>query len=292
MRLADTRRLDPWSTFMRARGEVPSAGDESSRFRGAFEAARAVWPEVEVDIEEVCSALAELATADAQIDPLATETIAAVMIAVACRGGHATAHAAFEERYFGAIEGRVATLLPADAEPEDVMQRLRVRLFGPDARLLDYAGRGDWHPFIHVVATRIALNLRTSQRRRSEREHRFSDGAQLIARVSTPELEFAKGEYRALVKSAFEDAVASLPDRDRNLLRAHLVDGLGIDPLATTYGVHRATVARWIQQARDAVATRTRASLARELSDDRDFDALDSMVHSQLDLSIVRVFSE
>lgn len=285
--------MDPWSTFAHARGGLQVADDEPARFRAAFDDARARWPEVEVDVEAVCSALAKLESTYAQADPLAAETIADVIIAVACHEGQTRAHAAFEERYFGSVAARVASLVPPDAETSDVIQRLRVRLFGSDARLLDYAGRGGWSQFIYVAATRIALNLRTSDRRRSEREQRFSNDAELAARVSTPELEFAKGEYRAMLKSAFENAVASLPDRDRNLLRAHLVDRLGIDPLATTYGVNRATVARWIRQARAAVADRTRTSLQEHLSrSGRNLEEIETLVKSQLDLSIARVFSQ
>jgi hypothetical protein len=64
-------------------------------------------------------------------------------------------------------------------------------------------------------------------------------------------------EFRA----AFRCAFVSLTPRDRNLIRPHIVDRLAIDGIAMRYGIHRATAARRLAQARGTLIKR----LLREL---------------------------
>lgn len=67
------------------------------------------------------------------------------------------------------------------------------------------------------------------------------------------------------MKHAIEDAAAELAPRDRALLRLHLVERASIDDIAALYRVHRATVARWIQSAREIVESELTLSLSRVL---------------------------
>ncbi|MEM9459565.1 MAG: hypothetical protein AAGF11_35640, partial [Myxococcota bacterium] len=47
-------------------------------------------------------------------------------------------------------------------------------------------------------------------------------------------------------------------------LRLHTLDGFSIDKLAVTYGVHRATAARWIHRAQARLRESVHAELKRE----------------------------
>src|SRR5258705_486928 len=80
-----------------------------------------------------------------------------------------------------------------------------------------------------------------------------------------PALARLKAESRAAFKQAFVDAVAALDPRERSLLNLALVKGVGIDKVAVVYGIHRATAARWIAQARDNLTRAVHALLRRRL---------------------------
>ena len=60
-------------------------------------------------------------------------------------------------------------------------------------------------------------------------------------------------------------AFRALPVETRNLLRQYFLDGLTIDALAQMYRVHRATAARRVQAAREALTANVRARLKAEL---------------------------
>jgi RNA polymerase sigma-70 factor (ECF subfamily) len=102
-----------------------------------------------------------------------------------------------------------------------------------------------------------------------------------------PELRFIKERYRAPFKDALRSALGRLTSEQRNVLRLHFVDGVTLDKLAALLGVHRATVARRIAEARDAVFDDVRTSLQGALGIDRaEFDELLALLRSGLELSL------
>ena len=211
----------------------------------------------------------------------------------ACAAGDPAAIKAFEARYFGGVDRAVAGVVRDVGAIDEVRQELRRRLFvGEPAPVLEFLGRGYMSRFVQVAALRIALNLRRGEHRRRVRDGRFaSDEPDLAGAVTDPEMEFVKHTYRARFKEAFEAAVDSLTPRDRNLLRCHLQQHLGIDEIGVLYGVHRATAARWLAAARTSVSERTREHLRRTLQSDTELDELLALARSKLDLSISRVLA-
>ncbi len=80
-----------------------------------------------------------------------------------------------------------------------------------------------------------------------------------------PELAEVKRQLRGPFRRAFREALGELDARDRTVLRLYLVDGVGSETIGRMYGVHRATIARWISDARDAVFRGTKRRLGKEL---------------------------
>jgi RNA polymerase sigma-70 factor (ECF subfamily) len=78
----------------------------------------------------------------------------------------------------------------------------------------------------------------------------------------------------------------------RNVLRLSLLEGLGIDAIATIYAVHRATVARWITRSQKDVTEGARRRLGeRARLTDAELTSVARACHSQLNLSLVRALS-
>jgi RNA polymerase sigma-70 factor (ECF subfamily) len=97
--------------------------------------------------------------------------------------------------------------------------------------------------------------------------------------------------YRDAFQTALGDTFAALSPRERNLLRLHVLDGLGIDEIAAPYGVHRATAARWLNAVHEAILAgvhqRLRAHDPR--LDDAELESLGRAVRSELHLSLWRL---
>jgi RNA polymerase sigma-70 factor, ECF subfamily len=176
----------------------------------------------------------------------------------------------------------------------ELQQTLRARLFvgdGDGPAIASYEGRGALRAWVLVSALREAVRAK----QRAAREPATDDDALLAladrGETVTPAVD--KERYREVFRSAFRGALAELAPRDRNLLRMHLIDGLTIDQIGTVQGVHRATAARWLEHAREAVARGLRRELARHLGTDPfEADELLRWARSRIELTLSGLASD
>lgn len=169
---------------------------------------------------------------------------------------------------------------------DDLHQLALARLvLGDRPRALEYAGQGPLGAWLRALAVRLAID----ERRRVSREPLPADevGVFLGAHLSREEPQRALTAQR--VAAAIRAALATLPARERALLRLHHLEGLTLDALAQMYGVHRATLARWLSDARALVLQQTRVQLMTSCGADELSAALDS-VQSMLEVSFRQLF--
>lgn len=224
--------------------------------------------------------------------PQATQH-ADLLIACAALRGSRAAHDLLERDFFSALPRILARLRLSAEDVAELGQRLRVSLLvgneGGTAKLASYAGTGPLAGWLRAVATRTALSdLRRVPR---ERDHGDFDSQMMgFATKSDETMQGLHDRHAAQLEAAMRSALAELTSRDRNILRMYVVDGANIDSIGSVYGVHRATVARWIAEIRVRLADRTRALLdvAFSASEVRSIAAL---CFSQLDLSLERLLA-
>jgi RNA polymerase sigma-70 factor (ECF subfamily) len=186
------------------------------------------------------------------------------------------------------VESAGARLSRADRE--DVLSELSIELFteakGRPPSVLNYGGRGGLAAFIMVAVARRVTRVR----HHAQREAPVGDDA-LLGSLSdgpgdTEGLALLKQRYGAQVSRCLGSAVASLQPRDRLLLRQHYLDELSLEVLAEVHAVHRATVARWLADARTSLLEGTRGELGRLFGIQRsEVDSLIRAVESRLDIS-------
>jgi RNA polymerase sigma-70 factor (ECF subfamily) len=179
-----------------------------------------------------------------------------------------------------------------DADPAfgaEIAQRVRVRLLVGDgdspARIGLYTGEVPLAAWIRVIAVRLALNAKrppAGERRASEALP--SEGP------TDPEIDYLRAAYREPFARAFEDALATLPKDDRTVLRLHYVDGVNIDGIGTVFGVHRATVSRWLVRIRSDVLARAKDLLATRLGAKVDeAESVIGVLAGEIDVTLSRV---
>ncbi|MEO7732666.1 MAG: transcriptional regulator [Kofleriaceae bacterium] len=239
----------------------------------------------------VCALAARVAGAPAA---LATLEVADLYLACGCADGDPGALALFEARYGRVIERAIAAAGARPAERADlgqvVRQRILVEATGRPPRIASYGGSGTLAAWIRVVAAREVARGRA---RRTLEAGDADDALALRIAPDDPELAYVKRRYRAEFKHAFQRAVDGLERRDRLVLRQHTLDGLGIDQLAALHHVHRATAARWVASARDAVRIATQRALTDHLGLAPDeLDSLIRMIRSELDVSLPRLLAD
>jgi RNA polymerase sigma-70 factor, ECF subfamily len=252
--------------------------------REACGRARQAWPELSLSSEAFAERLAVRAV-DAELDALHIEDL---YLAAAAAEGEARAVALIEERYLAELGPVLAPFEAAGIGRDEVVQVLRVHLFTHEGerppRIAGYGGLADLRTWLKVVATRLAISLG----RKHRRERPLGDAAftGLPDQAPSPELALLHETYRAEFRAAFAAAFAALTPRERNLIRHQVLDQLGIDRIGALYGVHRATAARWVARAQDALVRGVRRELKASLQvGPGDLDSILRLVASHIDLS-------
>jgi RNA polymerase sigma-70 factor (ECF subfamily) len=290
-------------------GSAPQ--DLPELLRRLEQAGRTVWPGLALPPERFIAYLAARMAPDYTDLRLALADVHAEDLYLACAccavaGAEAVPGAvqAFRQRYRAVIQAVVRGVDPAPSFADEVEQTLFRRLFvvekragGGDGdgghlpRITNYSGRGSLAAWVSVAAQRTAFSLRRDEvAQKRARERAMAD------RLSVdldPELLYLKQRYRAEFEIAFERAVAGLSDRERTLLRMHLVAGLTLDAIGIMYRVNASTVSRWLASTREGLSVETEKDLRQRLHlTPAEFDSLARLVVSQLDMSICRLLQE
>ena len=269
-----------------------------------WDRARAAWPGVTLSPARFWPFVAaQLAAAahdrDGEADHRECELLQGLRtdelyLTCACANGDAVAHQQLEARFFPSVIASLARLRLGAGAVDELVQRLRVRLFVSDgraAKIAAYGGQGDLAAWLRVTATRLALRtLRTPPRELSADDQRLSA---LAGGAVDAELGHLRGMYRPQVRAALGAALASLGARDKNLLGQHYLDGLTHEQLGALYGTHRVTVARQLDAIRQRVLDQLRRALVEGMrASQRDCDSILRLVQSQLDVSLHRLLAD
>lgn len=258
--------------------------------------ARATWPAVELQPERFTEfLLARVVGEDGEKGEPSLEALDELealdlYLACACAEGSSPAIAALERRYAKQI-GAVARKA-SPTRRQEFEQTLRHKLFLPETgKIAGYTGRGSLGAWLRITAKRTYLDLERGIGRRRDAPVSGGADAAVMDRATDgdPELEFLKRHYRQEFREAFAEAMAALAPRHRNVLRQHLVHGLSIDEIGKLYEVHRATAARWITRAREAVLVGTREHMRGRLRvGDAELDSIMRLIESRLEVTLSR----
>jgi RNA polymerase sigma-70 factor (ECF subfamily) len=254
-----------------------------------YDKACAAWPGVHVSVAAFADYVGSRLPADAPAEEALRRIHALdLYLACACADGQPAALAAFDRHCLSVVDRALPRLRVDEDLILEIKQQLRERLLvrqGGPPRIVEFSGRGDLRSWLRVMAVRDAL----ATLRRARKESPVEDEVlmQAIWHAGDAELAPMKDAYRSEFKRAFADALKATAERDRTLLRQHVIDGLGIDELGRLYRVHRATAARWVERARREVLERTRAALMDRLQVAApELDSIMRLIQSRIEVSV------
>lgn len=177
---------------------------------------------------------------------------------------------------------------------DEILQLVRTRLLVASEErgqpmIASYAGRGPLLGWVRTTVRRVAV----STKRKKDERLLGTEEQDTVDSLSVPrdlERDYLKARYQRAFRQAVEDAISALGANQMTVLRLHYMDGLSIDRIGAIMQVHRATAARWIKTAEEAVRAGTRRLLRVRLgSSDSELDGLIALVQSQISISIGRL---
>jgi RNA polymerase sigma-70 factor (ECF subfamily) len=283
--------VDPVERLAQASGlAVPSRPAALAAWDALVAGARRAWPTVAFDEAALAAFIGVRISGTDLAAALAAAPAGDLAISAMCEAQEPTAHAAFDEILAEVDAAGAATRAPKDLV-QDVKQILRVQLLvkKPDKPpgISGYKGTGPLRGWVRITASRELIRHLKKKKREAPIEPSLEDA--LVGASSDPMLSQLKAEYRTEFATALKEAIAGLSAEDRTLLRQSIVEQLSIDAIGAAFGVHRATAGRWLQRARAALVTGTRARLAARLAMPvEQIDSVIRLVQSRLDASMIR----
>lgn len=275
--------------YLSVRGAAPQPDERARELEHELErlvaAGRAAWPDLALDDAAVVRHVA----ARCEPWPAPAPHAADVYLACGCALGLAAAHAGLELRYLAKVPTYVARVTRRADVADEVRQALGERLLVPrgdePGRIVDYRGRGSLESWLRSAAVRLALNAERGDRRRRRATGAAADEALPVD--ADPELAYLRRRYRPALEGALREAMAALEPRDRVLLRLHHLERVGVHRIAISYGVHRATVSRWLVAAYRALLDEVRRLLRERLPlSAPECDSLIRALQSGLDVAL------
>lgn len=256
---------------------------------------RTAWPDLAVDAGVFVDHVAERFDASLRVETFLDQIRGAdLWLACACVRGVDGAMQTFEKACLARIDAFVRRVDGAPAFLDEVRAALRERLLMPredgTPRLAAYAGRGSLVNWVGVAGQRVALSLRQGVKQHDTLDTQVE---RELAADSDPEVQYLKARYEQDFHAALREAMASLDDRERALLRLYYANGLSLDKIAAVYRVNPSTVSRWLSAARDRIVERMREHLRAKLQlSPTEFDSLARLVRSNLETSLFRLLGE
>jgi RNA polymerase sigma-70 factor (ECF subfamily) len=261
---------------------------DEAMVRELHERGVAAWPRVKVELADYA---AHVATLVAENDAEAFGALHGedLYLACACARGDAAAIAIFERQFLREVPAYIARTTTSPEVVDEVLQRVRERLLvsvaGAAPKIATYTGRGPLGAFLRVTAVRLAYDTLPV-----DHAPRPSNDPDVPA---DPELDYIRSTYRAQFVRAIEHAIGTLAPRERNAMALSLIDGLSTDAIGRMYGKDGATVRRWLGGARDQILEETKKLLRAELgATPEELESLFGILHSRLDVSVVRILKE
>jgi len=231
--------------------------------------ARAAFPDLASDVndDDVRSFLTEKVAAlpDPAIG-LSQLRTTDLYLAYACAHNLGGAIRVFETLHFPAVKRTLTRTKLDDDAINEVMAALTEELFfGTQAQarplIETYSGRGDLVSWLRSIAIRMA-----TRRKKAAGRHVPTATLADVAADGNPELQYLRRAHAKVFEESLAKVLEALDVRERNLLRQHYLDGLNVDALGQLYGVHRATAARWVADAREKVLDGVKAALSSKMS--------------------------
>jgi RNA polymerase sigma-70 factor, ECF subfamily len=209
-----------------------------------------------------------------------------LVLAAGASEGLERAWAVFEQRCRPPVRAALTKVLGSDGALDEEQALFTLLAHRERSPLRTYLGDGPLAGWLAVVATRRAWKAA----RAASRVGVIGDDV-LLERVAEGPQDPALAVFKATHRDTFRDAIKSaftrLTVKERNLLRLHHLDGVQTAELARLHGVHRATVVRWLADARQSFVSNFRDEFAAKLKAPRlDVDSLARVFQGSLDISL------
>jgi RNA polymerase sigma-70 factor len=196
------------------------------------------------------------------LDQLHTEDL---YLASACAHGDRLAWEYFADEYLPLVRKLAAQACRQFQESEDLAQEIVAQLIGDRGKLGGYDGRGSLAGWLRVTIARAAIDRFRRVRREVSWEETSERGGEPSATVEDPQgaSESLDARWGPVLARILAEQIGRLEARDRLLLSLYYMSEVPLKIIGRQFGVHEATVSRWLDRIRNTLRTGVEKELRR-----------------------------
>lgn len=200
-----------------------------------------------------------------------------------------TAIAHLHKKIWPAVERALRAQKLSNADVEElsasVFESVVFGKGGYPPKLIQYVARGALDSWAVAVGVRAAIDHLRASNKFDAGDDALEQRVDLAA--SAVDTSLLKTQFVKPFREAFHEALGKLDDKERLLLRQQYLDGMSGQDLCRVHGVHRATLQRWLADARLSLLTHLKALLAQKMAvSASEAGEVFDLIHSRLDLSL------
>lgn len=263
-----------------------SPSEHTDERRQLYAQAAASWPGVVLSEASFQERLSQLENdTGKRAEELAVRDI---YLACACLHGVAAAH----KHLLALCERVAATIYRASPAPkvEELRQELAALVTAKGesgaVRLSKYTGKSSLYSWLRTCAIRLLPGVSPQ-----EPSEILDEGAleQLVVEALGPASSSERAGVVALAKRSLDQALGTISERGRVVLRQKLALNWSVDQIGAEHGVHRATAARWVESAKDELRNVLLDVLREELGQSSAvFDSICAQISDSLFSTLAR----
>jgi RNA polymerase sigma-70 factor (ECF subfamily) len=260
--------------------------------REMYLSGRLRWPSVSVTFSDYERHYEMIANGEVPSDEIRIHA-ADLYLCCACVHQDPVAFSVFEREAEDTVRGAIARVNRDSEFVRETLQEFWKKLLvGSDARVRAYRAQGPLQAWLRIAAARLALDRNRAAKVVAVRETDL--GECLAEQVFGPESTLTRARFHVPFTEALRRAVTGLSQKERNVLRMHLAGRCSIDQIGRAYNVHRATAARWLEQAKSKIlqAVRDELALVGPPLTDSEFQSVARVVGGELELGMSMLQSE
>ena len=230
---------------------------DSDDLRAEYESCRRKYPTIDLPFEDFS---ARVRGSGIDVRRVCHEDL---FLATACATGNHIAWEYFADDYVPLLRRMAARACRQFQEGEDLAQEIVANLIADKSKLAGYSGRCSLAGWLRVALSHALIDRFRRRKREVSLEESGEHEQDLYAATSPSDgrensLDAAWGPILADV---LQEQIRLLPPRDRLILSLYYAHGVSLKIIGMHFGIHEATVSRWLDNLRRTVRKRVEREL-------------------------------
>jgi RNA polymerase sigma-70 factor, ECF subfamily len=238
----------------------------------AFERCLRRYPAVQISFEDFQARIDEILSSEKSLSDARSRAQAFALIhhedlflAMGCSHQDRVAWEHFADEYAPLLRKFSTQVCGNNGDGEDLAQEITAKMLKESNRLAGYNGRGSLGGWLRAAVAHAAVDrFRRARRQVSLEDLPHNETPAALMDPADEHEETLDARWGPVISNAASESISNLPARDRLVLGLYYLRGVSLLVLGRQFGMHEATVSRWLDGLRRDIRKRVEVELRKK----------------------------